>query len=167
MIGLSSNFISEIVSTNQNASSALVGTLSVSCIAVLYCVISYVLYVDDILPFLINAAAEFLVLIAVIVVAVVIGKPISYLNCEAIGTLNSGSSAFDLTTALGNNGDQDGNTVNFNSLIAESSTNCLETTSIWGLSIALCVLFSFSCVCSAILWKRKPVLASEKLDLES
>ena len=140
MIGLTANFVSEIISTNLTPAGELVGTLSVACVGIIFCVVTMVLYIDNILPFLINTAVEVLVLASIVVTTVVIGRPISYLNCQAIGApINaSGSTAYDFTTGLGNQLDLGpGSTVDFDSWIGLSKVNCLETKSIWALSISL------------------------------
>lgn len=138
IIGLTSNFISEIISANLVPASELIGTLSVVCIAVIFCVVTEILYIDNILPFLLNSIVEMLVLVAVIVVSVVVGRPLSYLNCQSIGNAGSQSSAYDFTTALG---DQlslpPGQTVDYDTWIGATQANCLEMKSIWGLSISL------------------------------
>jgi len=162
VIGMTANFISETVSANQTPPSVLIGTISVTCIAVIYCVITFILFLDDILPFLLNTVADSLLLIALIVVAVTVGKPLSYLDCQIINTGDNVSSAYEFTTALGGSLNENGGLLDFNDWIGATKTNCLEMKAIWGLSIALCVLFSFSSICSVVLWRRKPVLASSK-----
>lgn len=101
------------------------------------------------LPLLVATSADTVLLVAVIVVACVVGKPVSYLSCPDFPS--------------------DGNTANFvNSLFhnvyhSRSNTfmwvdadkaSCYEIKAIWGFSIALCVLFAFSAATSAFLWKR-------------
>lgn len=156
VIGLAANFVSEIVSSNQTAPQVLIGTLSVVCrlflepvwpsglmdhsqasIAILYCVITLILFFDNILPFLINTGMDSLLLIALIVVAVTVGQPLTYLNCQAIGTPDGSSSAYDFTAALGDSLGQNGATIDYNSWIGATKTNCLEMKSVWGLSISL------------------------------
>jgi hypothetical protein len=79
-----------------------------------------------------------LLLIAVIVVAVVVGKPLSYLNCQEIGELTgTDTSAYDFTTSLTSYLNQNGGIIDYNSWIGASQATCLEMKSIWGLSIAL------------------------------
>jgi len=165
IIGMSANFIAEMVSGNSAPPKVLVGTLSVTCIAVLYCAITFILFLDGILPFLISTGADGLLLIAVIVVAVTVGKPLSYLNCQAIGKVSgSGSSALALTTALANSLDKDGGKIDYSHWIGASKSTCLEMKSIWGLSIALCILFAFSAICSVCLWRRSKQLAPKDLE---
>lgn len=103
----------------------------------LYCAITVILYFDSILPLLISTGIDSLFLIALVVVSVVVGKPLSYLNCKFLDeTSNASSSAYDFTSALGNSLNKDGK-VNYRQWIGTSKSTCLEMKSIWGLSIAL------------------------------
>ncbi|KAJ9616525.1 hypothetical protein H2200_000244, partial [Cladophialophora chaetospira] len=144
IIGMTANFISEMVSAGATPPSLIVAILSIVCIAVLYCAITVILFFDGILPFLISTGIDALFLIALIVVSVVVGKPLSYLNCTVVGQIsNASSSAIDFTSALGNSLNKSG-VVNYSQWIGTSKATCLEMKSIWGLSIALCILFTFS-----------------------
>ncbi|KAF5866727.1 hypothetical protein ETB97_009884 [Aspergillus alliaceus] len=101
IIGLTANFIAEIVNSDLTPPNVFIGTITVTCIAVIYCTITMILFLDDILPFLASAIADFLLLIAVIVVAVIIGKPLSYLQCNKIAAVTDNiSSAFAFATKL-------------------------------------------------------------------
>jgi len=163
IIGMTANFISEMVSSSTAPPSVLVGTLSVTCIAVLYCAITYILYFDNILPFLLNAIMDSLLLIAVIVVAVTVGKPLSYLNCKVVGKASGNvNSAYAFTESLGSQLNKNGGKVDYSKWIGATKTNCYEMKSIWGLSIALCILFAFSTICSICLWRRSKALAPPK-----
>ncbi|MCJ1403135.1 hypothetical protein MMC11_006358 [Xylographa trunciseda] len=164
VIGMTANFISMIVSNSQTPPSVLVGTLSVTCIAVIYCVITFILFLDNILPFLITTLIDSLLLIALIVVAVTIGKPLSYLNCQAIGSADDMGSAYDFTMSLGDSINQNGGQIDYGTWVGMTKPTCLETKSIWGLSIALCVLFAFSSICSICLWRRKPAAAPNDVE---
>lgn len=109
-----------------------------TCIAVLYCAITYILYLDNILPFLINTGMDSMLLIALIVVAVTVGKPLSYLNCPIIGSTVSMDSTYDFAASLGSSLNKDGVQVKYsNQWIGATKATCLEMKSIWGLSIAL------------------------------
>ncbi|KAH7326444.1 hypothetical protein B0I35DRAFT_508651 [Stachybotrys elegans] len=141
IIGLTSNFIAEVVNGGFESPSALIGTLVVACLATVYLVITYILYWDSMLPFLLTTAADTAALVAVIVVACVLGRPVSYLNCRDFPS--------------------EGNTANFvNSLfhnvyhsrndvfmwVDADRGSCTEIKVVWGMSISLCVLFFFSAV---------------------
>ncbi|KAI9815592.1 MAG: hypothetical protein M1832_005453 [Thelocarpon impressellum] len=155
IIGMTANFIAEMVSSNRAPPNVLVGTLSVTCIAVLYCAITYILYLDAILPFLINLGTDAMCLIAVVVVAVTVGKPLSYMNCMTIGKATGNvDSAYDFAAGMGKNLNRDSGKVNYYGWAGANKATCLEMKSIWGLSIALCILFTFSMMCSLCLWRR-------------
>ena len=98
--------------------------------------VTVILLLDGLLPFLISTVVDGMFLISLVVVAVLVGKPLSYANCTAIGDITNGtSSAYDFTAALeslGKNGK-----IDFDSWIGISKGTCLEMKSIWGLAIAL------------------------------
>ncbi|OJJ51740.1 hypothetical protein ASPZODRAFT_127866 [Penicilliopsis zonata CBS 506.65] len=165
IIGMTANFISEIIGDDLTPPSVLIGTISVTSIAAIYCIISTILFMDNILPFLLGAITDGLVLIAVIVVAVVVGKPVSYLECNVIGDLTGDStSAYDFTVTLENALNEAGGRIKYSDWIGASKAICLETKAIWGLTIALCILFFFSTICSVCLWRQKKLNSGEKLE---
>lgn len=147
IIGLSANFIAEMVAADQTPFKVLIGTLSVTCIAVLYCAITYILYLDAQLPYLVSSVLDSLLLIAVIVVAVTTGKPLSYLDCKA---LPSSGTTSEFLSSVGKNMSK----INYWVWAGASKTTCFEMKSIWGLSIALCILFAFSGVCTICMWRK-------------
>ena len=106
----------------------------------LYCVITSILMIDNILPFLACAILDLLVLIALIVVAVIIGKPLSYLKCGSLH-LPSGqdgdSSALAFTTHLKSYLNKAGEKIDYINWIGASKAVCLQGKAIWGLCIAL------------------------------
>ncbi|PYH43620.1 uncharacterized protein BP01DRAFT_344250 [Aspergillus saccharolyticus JOP 1030-1] len=169
IIGLTANFISEIVSNNATPPAIFIGTITVTSIAVIYAFITTILYADNILPFLAAAIMDTLILIAVIVVAVILGKPLSYLQCTQIGatattTTNTDSSAYTFATHLSSYLDHLNGKVNYTNWIGATKAVCLEAKSIWGLSIALCIMFFFSAICGIVLWRQKKKAGVEKLE---
>ena len=148
IIGLVSNFISQMVSASTTPPSVLIGTLVISILALLYIVIAHVLYIDLVLNFLYVVALDSLLLIAVIVVAVTVGKPLSYLNCQALG---SNGDAKNFLDSVGANVEK----LNYWIWAGAGKTICLEMKAVWGLSIALCILFFLSLVVSGLLWNRE------------
>lgn len=145
---MTANFIAMMVSSNNAPPKVLIGTLSVTVIAVLYCAISYILFWDRNLPFLVATGCDSALLIAVIVVAVTVGKPLSYLNCAKLA--NFGGSAQAFLSSVGVNMGK----VDYFVWAGADSLTCYEMKAIWGLSIALCILFALSAAMSALLWKR-------------
>ncbi|RDL42517.1 Uncharacterized protein BP5553_02496 [Venustampulla echinocandica] len=154
IIGMTANFVAEMVAVKQSPPQVIVATLSVTCIAVLYVAITFILYFDGVLPFLVPAGMDSLLLIAVIVVATTVGKPLSYLDCAALPSTGTTVSFLDSVAA-------NMKKVNYWVWAGASKTTCYEMKAIWGLSIALCVLFAFSAICSACLWKQNKAKAAE------
>jgi hypothetical protein len=83
-----------------------------------------------------------LVLIALIVVSVIVGKPVSYLDCRALGG-GALSSTLAFTTQLSSMLDGVGGKVEYENWIGASKAICLETKAIWGLCIALWYVLPF------------------------
>jgi hypothetical protein len=50
--------------------------------------------------------------------------------------------------------------VNYFIWAGASKSTCFEMKAIWGLSIALCVLFAFSSICGACMWRRQKMEAA-------
>ena len=78
-----------------------------------------------------------MLLIALIVVAVVVGKPLSYVNCQIIGTSSVAESAYQLGKELKKGLESHGEKVQYSNWIGATKSTCLEMKAIWGLSIAL------------------------------
>jgi hypothetical protein len=107
------------------------------------------------LPLLITGGVDGLFLIAAIVVASLIGKPLSKLNCEVVPvapdaevhTLFSAAAYVFRTTTLTK-------TIPYSTFVTLDRPVCYEIKAVWGLSITLCVLFAFSALVCVFLWKR-------------
>ncbi|GLI81113.1 hypothetical protein PoHVEF18_009484 [Penicillium ochrochloron] len=163
IIGMTAKFISSIVNDDKTPPNILIGVISVTCIAVIYCIITGILFFDDILPFLPCAILDLLLLIALIVVAVIMGKSLSYLQCTSLSSLNfKDATTYAFTSHLSSIEASITGKIDFGSWIGSSKTICLETKAIWGLSIALCILFFFSVICNICLWRQKKA----KIDAE-
>ncbi|KAK3377026.1 hypothetical protein B0T24DRAFT_701136 [Lasiosphaeria ovina] len=155
VIGMSANFISQIATAERNPPSELIGTLTVAVTAVIYVIISYILYYDNMLPLLIAAVFDGLLLIASIVVASLIGKPLSSLNCAAIpANLDNQSTTFWSSVVYSVRAISITKTVSYPIFVGADQTTCYEIKAVWGLSIALCVLFAFTCLVCVGLWNR-------------
>ncbi|CAJ2500789.1 Uu.00g036420.m01.CDS01 [Anthostomella pinea] len=142
VIGLSANFINEMVTSEREAPDVLIGTLAVASITTLYSAISYILYYDGLLPLLVAGGMDLSFLIAAIVVAVTIGKPLSMLKCEILPEPASSTQTFTMSISP-----RDSAAVKYNSYLALITTDqphCYEIKAVWGLAIALCVLYAFS-----------------------
>ncbi|KAK7756883.1 hypothetical protein SLS62_000899 [Diatrype stigma] len=184
VVGLVANFIDEITSAQLGVPDVMVGTIAVASIAVLYVMVSYILYYDSLLPLLIAVGSDFAMLIAFIVVAATSGKSLNLLECSALPVPANKSSAEEVTftvsvppsgttTSSSSSGDNTSSytsysyrfaravaaahkkpTVDYLSFVAKDQPHCYEIKAMWGLAIALCVLFAFSSIVCAGLWRR-------------
>lgn len=116
---------------------------------------SYILYYDSLLPLLVGSGIDFLMLIATIVVAAVLGKPgpLSRLSCELLPAKSAFAAANSLTSSSSASAAALPK-LDLLAYYAQDKPHCFEAKTIWGLSIALCVLFAFSSILSAGLWRR-------------
>lgn len=112
------------------------------------------------LPLLVATGADSLILIALIVVACVLGKPVSYLSCPAFPS--DGNTANFIHSLFLNVKHVRGNVFQW---VDADKSSCYEIKALWGFSIALCVLFAFSAIASGCLWKRTKGAAPPK-DIE-
>ncbi|KAK4183541.1 hypothetical protein QBC35DRAFT_518154 [Podospora australis] len=166
VIGLCANFISVISHAEHSPPGELIAALTVSVIAVLYVVISYILYYDNMLPMLLTSGIDGLFLIACIVVAALLGKPLSSLSCASLPDTDSvlnlvlplPSPIPVLPTVVITK------TISLPSFVRLARATCYEMKAVWGLSITLCVLFAFSSMVGAGLWQR--VRRESKKDIE-
>lgn len=85
VMGLTARFIQTMVEDMQAPPTPIVAALSITCLAVVYCILSIILYFDSLLPYLAIAGLDGLFFIMLLVVSIVIGKPLSYLSCKALG----------------------------------------------------------------------------------
>ncbi|KAL1990438.1 hypothetical protein VTN49DRAFT_6277 [Thermomyces lanuginosus] len=163
IVGMSANFVSMMVNAGTNPSGMLVAVLVVSIVAVLYCVVTFLLHLNNSdPPFLTNAVADTLLMVALIVVSVLIGQPLSYLNCSIISNASNRVSVSAYASNLASFLEKFGTSYGY--FLTRSKAVCLEMKAIWGLSIALCIFFSFSAVVSLCLWRNKKKTAGGKAD---
>ncbi|TRX95039.1 hypothetical protein FHL15_004124 [Xylaria flabelliformis] len=144
VVGLTANFINEFASSERQVPDVLVGTVTVTSISTLYVAISYILYYDGMLPLLIAGGLDFALLVALIVVSVTIGQPLSRLQCELLPEPVSSTTSF-IATITGRSYENAAARYNsYLALITTDQPHCYEIKAVWGLGIALAVLFSFS-----------------------
>jgi hypothetical protein len=135
-----------------------------TCIATIYICITYILYFDNMLPLLVATGCDSAILIACIVVASTVGKPLSYLSCPALSS--SGNTA-GLLASLGQNAQNALRGADpYYVWAGTDQKTCYAIKAVWGLSIALCVLFAFSAVICVCLWRRLKMMAAPVKDVE-
>ncbi|GAB1196200.1 hypothetical protein APSETT444_005467 [Aspergillus pseudonomiae] len=120
---------------------ALGATFMIARIIQVCCLIAIIGLTANFIAEIVNSdltPPNFLLLIAVIVVAVIIGKPLSYLQCDKIAEVTDKiSSAYTFATKLSSYLSHLNGKLQYVTLIGASKGVCLEAKSIWGLSIAL------------------------------
>ncbi|KAL9080806.1 MAG: hypothetical protein Q9157_000502 [Trypethelium eluteriae] len=140
IIGFTANFVAEINSQNAIPPQEVVGTLSITSLAALYCLVSIAFFwAQANLGLFIMTAIDFLILIAFIVVSVVVGKPLSVLNCIAVDNASAAQNAAS-ATAMAQSIDSSlpfGHKLTLYYWAGNTRVNCYETKAIWGFSIAL------------------------------
>ncbi|KAF2755002.1 hypothetical protein EJ05DRAFT_478822 [Pseudovirgaria hyperparasitica] len=158
IVGMTANFVNNIVTTGKEAPKEIVGTLSITCLATLYCAISVAFFWSEAnLGLLVMTGVDSLLLIAFIVCAVTVGKPLSYLNCYVIGNASAevdAQSAWAFAMAITSNLNTMGSKLDLSSWVGATKANCLESKAIWGLCIALCILFTTSSVLLPTCWYK-------------
>lgn len=78
-----------------------------------------------------------MMLIALSVIAIVVGRPLSYLNCQVIGSNSVAESGAQLSSELKSELHNNGGKVVYSNWVGASRVTCYEMKAIWGLSIAL------------------------------
>ncbi|KAK3952308.1 hypothetical protein QBC32DRAFT_212832 [Pseudoneurospora amorphoporcata] len=152
-IGLCANFIDEFSTKSLESPSELLGALVVAVVAVIYVVISYILYYDVMLPYLLSGILDGLLLIAFIVVVSILGKPLSELQC-ALMPKDPDANNFWTSVPFHIKSQETHDDGLYFTFVHIDQPTCYETKAIWGLSIALCVLFAFSSIVCVGLWRR-------------
>ncbi|KAK4626730.1 hypothetical protein CLAFUW4_04343 [Fulvia fulva] len=158
ILGMTANFVSDIVASNIEPPREVVGTLTITCMATLYTLISIPFFLSHAnLGLLIMTAADTFLLLAFIIISVVFGKPLSYLNCMVIAdkdAAGNAQSAVAFTQALASNVNKSGARLGLANWAGSTRVNCFETKAIWGLCIGLSVLFCCSGILLPTLWAK-------------
>ncbi|GAB7365107.1 hypothetical protein MBLNU230_g6197t1 [Neophaeotheca triangularis] len=158
IVGMTAHFVSQIVSINVEAPEEVIGTLAVTSIAALYCLITIpIFYSQANLSLLIMTALDTLLLLAFIVVSVLLGKPVSYLNCATIADANAAANAKNaaaFSNALAQNWGKSGSTLGLGDWAGSTKVNCYQVKAVWGCCVALGILFFCSVVLLPLLWVK-------------
>lgn len=86
-------------------------------------------------------------LLSFIIVAVCVGRPLSYLNCSIVASASDAAnaqSAASFALSLQNNINISGARLGLESWAGSTKMNCYQTKAIWGMCIGLCILFASS-----------------------
>lgn len=92
------------------------------------------------LGLLVMTGIDGMLLIAFIVCAVTLGKPMSYLNCYVIGKSSKDVDtqyAYAFVTATANNLNKDGSGLDLRHWAGVTQSSCFQAKTVWGMAIAL------------------------------
>jgi hypothetical protein len=178
IVGMTAHFVSQLVSSNIDPPREIVGTLTVvSCddvsiskkcqqdtkantqtsLAALYTLLSLPLFYSSAsTTLLILTALDVLLLLAFTIISVLLGRPISHLNCRAIRSASAASSAesawaFAMALASGKEGSA---VMGLTGWAGSGRAECFQTKAVWGLGVALCILFATSAVVLPVMWYK-------------
>ncbi|KAK4223683.1 hypothetical protein QBC38DRAFT_372649 [Podospora fimiseda] len=143
-LALFANGMNRIAATHQARPPAeILGGITVSTIACIYVVTTFILYQVNWMPHLLTGIIDTLFFIASIVVAALLGKRFPKLNC---GTLLP--TKYDLATHLKHNQNK------YSAFVTFDKQSCNDSKAVWGIYIALCLLFLVSAPVCVALWNR-------------
>lgn len=86
-------------------------------------------------------------LLSFVIVAVCVGRPLSFLNCSVIASASDAAdaqSASIFAQSLRENINVSGARLGLANWAGSTKMNCYETKAIWGMCIGLCILFACS-----------------------
>jgi len=177
IVGMTAHFVSQLVDSNIDPPREIVGTLTVvslhesthlpiqstqltptqkkTSLATLYTLLSLPLFYSSAsTTLLILTALDFLLLLTFTVVSVLLGRPISHLNCRSIRSASAASSAesawaFAMALASGRDGSA---VMGLTGWAGSGRAECFQTKAVWGLGVALCVLFATSSIVLPVMW---------------
>ncbi|KAH8692365.1 hypothetical protein BGW36DRAFT_400387 [Talaromyces proteolyticus] len=149
IIGLTANFVAKIVDDNTSPPALLISILALVCLAALYLIILAILFWDQKVTYTWALAFDSVILAGLLIIAVIAGKPLSYVKCNDIGG-SGDASAFASTLASFLN--TVSGKVIYTDFIAASKQICNEMKAIWGLVIASCIFFAFTVLTGVILF---------------
>ncbi|KAH8151896.1 uncharacterized protein LAJ45_03889 [Morchella importuna] len=158
-LGLSAHLIGAMADAMQQPSSALIGTLCISIFTLLYAIITLALYYDAQLPAHYAAATDAVFLLALLVTTIVVGKPLAFLSCRAVGIFaeNSAGAYVSVSNNVGfhaKRGDLYLVPLEYAQWVVSSVGVCEMMKGVWAVGIVVTVLFAASAVCLVCLWRK-------------
>ncbi|KAK4504495.1 hypothetical protein PRZ48_005411 [Zasmidium cellare] len=141
IVGITANFVSQIVASNIEPPKEIIGTLVVTCLATLYTLLTIpFFYASARLSLLLMAATDVVLLLSFLTISIILGKPLSYLNCPSIASASAtanAQSAAAFTQSLASNLNESGARLGLGRWAGSTRTNCYEMKAVWGLGISL------------------------------
>ncbi|KAB5578724.1 hypothetical protein GE09DRAFT_1052700 [Coniochaeta sp. 2T2.1] len=149
IIGLVGNFLSLIAKSRHSPPSELTATIVFSSISLLWILLSITAYHDTHIPYLATLAVDSLFLLPFMVIAIVVGQPLSLTTCSDLPSNSTSHVALPISSLPG----KPVSYVVFSG--GAGQTTCYELMAVWGLVIALCCLFAISAIAAGFLFLGK------------
>lgn len=151
IIGLVASFTSIINKASLAPPPQLTGALIVSAAALLWVLLSFTAYDDTHIPYLATAIVDTVFLIPYVVVVIILGGQLSKTECSTLPTDSGNGTTLQLNPA-----DNAGNgTLSYITFVASDQMTCYKLQGTWGLTIALCILFTFSALAATFMFMGK------------
>ncbi|KAH0613517.1 uncharacterized protein H6S33_005403 [Morchella sextelata] len=157
ILGLSAHLIASMADAMQQPSTPLIGTLCISIFSLLYTIITLALYYDNQLPAHYAAATDAVFFLALLVMTIVIGKPLAYLSCRAVGIFTENNAGAYVSVNVGfhaKRGDLYLLPMEYAQWVVSSVGVCEMMKGVWAVGIVATVLMVASAVCLGFLWKK-------------
>ncbi len=122
-----------------------------SCLALLWSLISFTAYDDTHFPYVATSALDFLFSIPLTVFAAILGGPLGGVTCSVLPVAST-ENADDLLAVQMNANSSSPSYILF---VGNNQTTCFAIMAVWGLIIALCVLFALSGIATGLLFLGK------------
>lgn len=148
IIGLVANFTTTINKASLTPPLQLTGALIVSGAALLWVLLSFTAYDDTHIPYLATAIVDTVFLIPFVVVVIILGGQLSKTDCSTLPA-ESGTQQLKPADTAGNG------TLSFITFVASDQMTCYKLQGTWGLTIALCILFTLSALAAAFMFMGK------------
>ncbi|CAK7245161.1 MAG: hypothetical protein STHCBS139747_006730 [Sporothrix thermara] len=157
VVGMTASFVSQDAHAHLAAPSQVVGTLVISSIALLWTLLSATAHVDAYIPYWITACLDLLFTVPFIVGAAVLGGPLGGFSCSVLpNTSNSDLLAIQTKAATATS------PAAYILFVGDNQATCYQIMAVWGLAIALCVMFVVTGLAAMLLFlgrRRSAALA--------
>ena len=138
-----------------------------SCIALLWALISFTAYDDTHFPYYATSAVDLLLVIPFIVEAAVLGGPLGAVTCSALpGATDANESDNDLLAVQVSGSPGSTDTASYMLFVGDNQTTCYAIMAVWGLTIALSILYALSGFATGLLFlgQRRRLAADRAAD---
>ncbi|KAL5612316.1 uncharacterized protein BROUX77_002472 [Berkeleyomyces rouxiae] len=168
-IGLASSHISDISGTQCSPPAILTATVIVASTATLYIVVTALLYWKRVLPLALGASGDFVILVAIAVMATVLGNPLSGISCSSLSTPRASMSSYvapayiATASTVDNQASSESNVtkaLSYSLYASADKTTCSSLKALWALAITMSILFGLSILTQLFLWRRLRITAA-------